>query len=192
MKKIFLSASIPLPGYDSKYIDTMDISAIRDSINGLAKVVIPNINLIWGGHPSINPLIRIILERMDKEISKHIVLYQSNFFRNQFLKYNKEIETIIITKDIDNNKEKSLLYMRKRMIKENDFVAGIFIGGMSGVEWEFDYFKKIHPKALLLPIATTGAAAKVIYDRAPSNYSKELATDYSYMSLFIKFLKEII
>ena len=61
MNKIFLSASIPLPDRHPKYIETADISAIRDAVNALAKVVIPNAILVWGGHPSITPLIRICL-----------------------------------------------------------------------------------------------------------------------------------
>lgn len=189
MNKIFLSASIPLANRDPKYVQTADISAIRDAINALAKVVIPNAILVWGGHPSITPLIREILNKLGKDVSKHVILYQSNFFRKIFPVDNNEIEQIEITEDKD-NREESLTLMRNKMIGDNDFVAGIFIGGMEGVEDEFALFKKNHPNALLLPIASTGAAALSIYQNSPENYSEELKSDYAYMSLFTKLLKD--
>lgn len=189
MNKIFLSASIPLPDRHPKYIETADISAIRDAVNALAKVVIPNAILVWGGHPSITPLIRIILEKLEKDTSKHVVLYQSEFFRKKFPTDNEQIEDIKITKEIQGDMLKSLELMRQEMIGGNKFVAGIFIGGMEGVEDEFNLFKQFNPDALLLPVATTGAAALSIYQKSPESYLKELSTDYAYMSLFTKLLK---
>ncbi len=35
-----------------------------------------------------------------------------------------------------------------------------FIGGMEGVEEEYKMFIRKHPHAIILPIASTGAAAK--------------------------------
>lgn len=188
MNKIFLSASIPLVDRDPKYIQTADISAIRDAISALAKVVIPNAILVWGGHPSITPLIREILNKLGKDVSQHVILYQSNFFRKNFPVDNNEIEHIIITEDTG-NEEESLTLMRNKMIGDNDFVAGIFIGGMEGVENEFALFKKNHSNALLLPVASTGAAALSIYEHSPQLYAEDLKSDYAYMSLFTKLLK---
>lgn len=189
MNKIFLSASIPLSDRHPKYIETADISAIRDAVNALAKVVIPNAILVWGGHPSITPLIRIILEKLEQDTSKHVVLYQSEFFRKKFPPDNDQIENIKVTKEIQDDMDKSLELMRQEMIGGNNFVAGIFIGGMEGVEDEFKLFKQCNPDALLLPVATTGAAALSIYNASPERYMKELNTDYAYMSLFTKLLK---
>ncbi|MBC3995177.1 hypothetical protein H8R20_06140 [Morganella morganii] len=189
MNKIFLSASIPLADRHPKYFQTADVSAIRDAINALAKVVIPNAILVWGGHPSITPLIRLILEKLEKDTSKHVVLYQSEFFRKKFPLDNDQIEDIKITREIRGDMERSLALMRQEMIGGNNFVAGIFIGGMEGVEDEFNLFKQCNPNALLLPVATTGAAALAIYQESPETYLKELITDYAYMSLFTKLLK---
>ena len=189
VNKIFLSASIPLPDRDPKYIGTADISAIRDAVNALAKVVIPNAILVWGGHPSITPLIRVILEKLKTDVSKHVVLYQSGFFSKIFPSDNEHIECIKLINEIKDNKDESLALMRKEMIGGNDFTAGIFIGGMEGVEDEFNLFKQYHPDALLLPVATTGAASLSIYQASPENYMEELNTDYAYMALFTKLLK---
>lgn len=72
------------------------------------------------------------------------------------------------------------------MFSENKFAAGIFIGGMEGIKDEFELFRLFHPKALLLPIASTGAAAKIVYKKfLPRQLRNErLVNDYAYMSLF--------
>ena len=54
--------------------------------------------------------------------------------------------------------------MRERMISENEFAAAVFIGGMEGIKAEYDMFISKHPTALILPIASTGAATKLIYE----------------------------
>lgn len=188
MKNIFLSASIPLPERDEKYIGTADIIAIRDAVIALTTVVLPHHRLIWGGHPSITPLIYYVMERLNLNIQEHITLYQSRFFEKYFPEDNNKFENIVFTDVVDNDREKSLLYMRHKMLDESEFSAGIFIGGMEGVEEEYDMFIEKHPKALALPIASTGAAAKKIYDERFTDKNERLVKDYAYMSLFQKCL----
>ena len=188
MKNIFLSASIPLPERDEKYIGTADIIAIRDAVIALTTVGLPHYRLIWGGHPSITPLIYYVMERLNLNIQEHMTLYQSRFFEKHFPEDNNKFENIVFTDVIDNDREKSLLYMRHRMLDDSKFSAGIFIGGMEGVEEEYDMFIKKHPKALALPIASTGAAAKKIYDERFTDKNERLVKDYAYMSLFQKYL----
>ena len=188
MKNIFLSASIPLPERDEKYIGTADIIAIRDAVIALTTVVLPHHRLIWRGHPSITPLIYYVMERLNLNIQEHITLYQSRFFEKYFPEDNNKFENIVFTDVVDNDREKSLLYMRHKMLDESEFSAGIFIGGMEGVEEEYDMFIEKHPKALALPIASTGAAAKKIYDERFTDKNERLVKDYAYMSLFQKCL----
>ena len=47
IKNIFLSASIPLPERDPKYIKTVDIIAKRDAVIALTTVVLPHHRIIW-------------------------------------------------------------------------------------------------------------------------------------------------
>ena len=187
MKNIFLSASIPLPERDEKYIGTADIIAIRDAVIALTTVVLPHHKLIWGGHPSITPLIYYVMERLNLNIQEHVTLYQSRFFEKYFPEDNNKFENVILTDNINDDKAQSLLYMRNKMLDESEFSAGIFIGGMEGEE-EYDMFIKKHPKALALPIASTGAAAKKIYDERFTDKNERLVKDYAYMSLFQKYL----
>jgi hypothetical protein len=185
LKNIFLSASIPLPERDTKYYGTADIVAIRDAIIALTTVVLPKNKIIWGGHPSITPLIYYIMERLGLNIQEHVKLYQSLWFEHKFPKDNNKFDNIVFTKKLIDG-QKSIDLMRERMFSENDYSAAVFIGGMEGIEEEFIMFKKKHPHAILLPIASTGAASKVIYDSLTLDDFKNerLVKDYGYMSLF--------
>lgn len=188
---IFLSASIPDPKRNEKYFMSSDVIAIRDSVRALASVVIPKSNLIWGGHPAITPLIRYVMSTMEVNVQSHITLYQSDFFREMFPDDNEYFENVVITRNL-RDRDKSLLEMRTRMFQENEFVAGIFIGGMEGVELEYDMFRRIHPNAKLFPVASTGAAAKFIYDSMDVKPERALVDDFAYMSLFRSLFKPII
>jgi hypothetical protein len=198
IKNIFLSASVPLPERDSKYIETADIIAIRDSVIALATVVLPHHRIIWGGHPSITPLVYYVMQKLNLNIQEHVTLYQSKFFEKYFLEDNNKFNNVVLTDVIDNDREKSLLHMRERMLDESEFSAAVFIGGMEGIEGdkekgiegEYKMFIDRHPQALLLPIASTGAATKIVYENLlPDEFKNErLVKDYGYMSLFQKLL----
>lgn len=188
MKNIFLSASIPLQERDPLYIETADIIAIRDAVIALTTVVLPRYRLIWGGHPSITPLIYHVMEKLNLNVQEHVTLYQSRFFEKFFPEDNNKFKNIVLTDIVDDDRESSLLHMRSRMLGESEFSAGIFIGGMEGVEEEYNMFIEKHPKALVLPIASTGAGAKKIYDELFTDKNERLVKDYAYMSLFQKYL----
>ena len=78
--------------------------------------------------------------------------------------------------------------MRTRMIRDNQFLAAFFIGGMEGVEDEYKMFTSYHKDAKIYPIASTGAAAKLIYDTMPAMFDKRLLTELTYTSLFKELL----
>jgi hypothetical protein len=192
LRNVFLSASIPLKNRDARYHDTADVIAIRDSVMALAVAVLPKQKLIWGGHPSITPLIYYVMNKMNLNIQKHVTIYQSKFFEDHFPSDNNKFENIIFTDNLG-DQESSIALMRKRMFSENEFVAGVFIGGMEGTEQEYRMFRELHYEALILPIASTGAASKLIYDNVPAEFKSErLIKDYGYLNLFREFLIEKI
>ena len=185
LKNVFLSASIPLPERDAKYFETADIVAIRDAIIALTTVVLPRHKLIWGGHPSITPLINYVMGKLGLNIQEHVKLYQSLWFKDLFPEDNNKFENVVFTesqKDIPS----SIRLMRERMLSENEYAAAVFIGGMNGIEDEYKMFNEKHPNAILLPIASTGAATRIVYDNLlPDQLKNErLLKDYGYMSLF--------
>lgn len=190
LKNIFLSASIPLKERKPIYYETADIIAIRDCVSSLAKVVLPECRLIWGGHPSITPLISSILESLNVNIKEHVHLYQSDYFRQIFPIENEKFSESLIVTDNIGSRDESLALMRKKMIIENEFIAGIFVGGMEGVEDEFEIFTAAHPNALILPMASTGAAALKLFESG--NFEGSLKDDYAYIALFYRLFKDYL
>lgn len=181
LKNIFLSASIPLPQRDPLYFQSADPIAIRDAVIALSSLVLPRCRLVWGGHPSITPLIYYVLQKIDVDIPEHVVLFQSAYFHADFPQENDRFQNIVYTPAC-NNREESLAHMRRQMLTSFQFSAGIFIGGMEGVETEYELFRQLQPQALILPIASTGGAARNIYNRSGCQ-EKDLATNYAYASL---------
>ncbi|WP_044173529.1 SLOG domain-containing protein [Flectobacillus major] len=219
MKNIFLSASIPLPDRHPKYYETADIIAIRDSVIALASIALTEHRIIWGGHPSITPLIYYVIELMlinklerddwdlpltDEEkdkiqselkskIQKHVLLYQSLFFEKDFPPENEYFQNIALTGNLGDI-HSSVQHMRHKIFSDNHFSAAVFIGGMDGIEVEYKMFRQYHPEAVIIPVASTGAATKIVYDNLfPEELKNErFLKDYGYMSLFQKFLMDKI
>lgn len=187
IKNVFLSASVPKPGRE--FYGTEDVIAIRDAVIALASTVLTNpaYHLIWGGHPSITPLITLVLDRYGLKMSDRVTLYQSDWFRDNFPPENKDVGNRVITDKLS-TMGNSLELMRDKMIRDNDYAAAVFIGGMGGIFEEYELFCKCHPDALVLPIASTGAAAKGLFDKYPGQFDKRLLTELSYTSLFKEML----
>ena len=129
MPCVFLSASIPLPDNDARYLDTADIIAIRDSIRALVSVVVPAGQIVFGGHPAITPLIRLIVRGMTPDVNQHITLYQSAYFRRDFPPETAEFERIRIIEAVDTDEEESLRLMREAMIGAISTMPAFFWGG---------------------------------------------------------------
>lgn len=184
MKNIFLSASIPLPEKGSIYYATADILAIREAVIALTTTVLPSFRLIWGGHPSITPLINYVMQKKGLDIKNHVKLYQSLFFENDFPQENAGFENIVLIEG-SNGREQSVDVLRENIF-ENDFSAGVFIGGMSGVVDEYKIFANRFPEATIVVLASTGGAAKIIYNEFLDEKFKNVRfeKDYGYMSLF--------
>ena len=83
-KNLFLSASIPLEERDPRYFETADNIAIRDAVIALVSTAIPHYRIVWGGHPSITPIINYILKKRRVSVRENVHLYQSRFFEKYF------------------------------------------------------------------------------------------------------------
>jgi len=186
LKNIFLSASVPLSERDPIYFDTADIIAIRDAVVSLVTTILPSYRLVWGGHPSITPIINYVIEKLGLNVQKHVILYQTKYFEHVYPEDNNRFDNVIQTESTG-ERESSLLLMRETMFNSYTYSAGIFIGGMDGVDKEFQLFRNLQPSAELIPIASTGAAAKKIYDEMDFN-NQRLQNDYAYSSLFTEYL----
>ncbi len=162
--------------------------AIQAAVRATVQVVIPKARLVWGGHPAITTIIHHTLGRMPADLRSQVTMYQSDYFKAVFPKeqhFFTDVKTVSETPD----KKVSITNMRHRMIEENNFKAAIFIGGMKGVEKEYEIFRQSHPQALLLPVASTGAAAKNIYEQMPEHHDDRLLHDCEYFTLFQSLLQ---
>lgn len=187
---IFLSASVPqLCEGKSKpdiYFETADRIAIRDAVRALVTIACPVARIIWGGHPAITPLVRVIAEDMGYTDGERFRLFQSHFFDGRMPEDNAAFEHVVKTKSTG-ELDSSILLMRNEMLQSEKFAAGVFIGGMKGVEDEFEIFRGFHPMAPALPVASTGAAALRLFEMG-KDFPTDLKMDLAYPSLFRKHL----
>ncbi len=191
---IFLSASMPTKDRDHRFFDTADFIAIRDAVVALVNAIIPNYRLVWGGHPAITPIIHEIFKKRGFDYNEYITIYQSNYFEGNMPKENLQFDNVILTEAVksnaneNENRADSLVIMRKRMLTDNPIYAGVFIGGMEGVLDEYKQLMEYsNGKAEVYPIASTGAAALILYKELVNkgmNCNPRLLTDYCYASLF--------
>ena len=175
MSNIFLSASIPYLSSkkDPSYYNTADFIAIREAVLGAATSILPEHCLVWGGHPSVTILIRLVYQGItgiedDTILSSlsygHAKLYQSEWFTGVTPIENHAFGQLITTPK-GNDIPESLNIMRSEMLGTNDFILGLFIGGMDGVDRdEYPMFRRLHPEVPAIPLPTTGAAARNIFN----------------------------
>jgi hypothetical protein len=190
-QRVFLSASVPLPSRDRVYFDTADVIAIRDAVRALTLVIVEqNVQLVFGGHPAISPMIRLQIAQAGLPVGDKVTMFQSKFFRRQFPADNKAFERVVLTNAIENDREKSLAHMRDQMLS-GPFLCGIFIGGMEGVEAEYKLFRKSQPDVPAFPVASTGAASAKIFqsDLTMQQACPELLIEVSYINLMRSLIK---
>lgn len=158
MGTIFLSASIPVVGRGT-YYETADPFLIQCAVRELAIATLRRHKIVWGGHPAITPMIWSICEDLGVDYASSVILYQSRFFEGRYPEENQRFDNVVYTDAIPDGRDSSLQVMREEMLSRDDLIGAVFIGGMGGVEIEYDIFKRFHPNAVILPVASPGGAA---------------------------------
>ncbi|TAL79987.1 MAG: hypothetical protein EPN75_08840 [Beijerinckiaceae bacterium] len=185
VQRVFLSASVPLPSRNAAYFNTADVIAIRDAVRALTIVIIEQkAQLVFGGHPAISPMIRLQIAQAGMPVGDRVVMFQSRFFDRAFPDDNAAFERVILTDAIEDDRQKSLIHMRETMLS-GTFNCGIFIGGMEGVEEEYEMFRRLQPGVPAFPVASTGAASAMLYNASTSlkKQHPELQEEFSYITL---------
>jgi hypothetical protein len=198
MKPVFLSASVPDPRRDPRFFKAENSVAIRDAVITLVASVLPETTLVFGGHPAITPMVKEVADRMN--LFERVRMFQSKFFREKYLADLERFRYIEIPAGA--TREESLLEMRTKMIESSEFSAAFFIGGMEGVIAEWRLFGELRPDVPRFPVATTGGAAKELWDaiEEPRNFSPkersqhlaqvwDLGHKTNYTALFTKLLR---
>lgn len=183
---IFLSASVPGGDGETCYAKTADTVAIATAVGALIHVVLGRRRLVWGGHPAITPMVYAVAEGLGVDYSQWVTLYQSKFFEDQYPEDNENFQNVVYTRN-EHDLGASLSFMRRQMFGENQFDAGVFIGGKDGLLKEFQLFQKLQPRAQLIPILSTGGATLEVGAAIP-NASPDLAQDLDYVSLLHRHL----
>lgn len=182
MKSIFLSASIPVPGRE--YYGTANPLMIHAAVRAFLALVLGRRHLVWGGHPSITPMVSAACDSLGLHYLDAVTLYQSRAFHKDFPKENDRFGNLVLTAE-GADREGSLMTLRKTMLSSHEFDGAVFIGGMNGILDEHELFSQMHPTVPTIVVHKSGAAAadlaiKLGYD--PS--TDPMATDFTHM--FIK------
>jgi SLOG cluster3 family len=181
MIDVFLSASVPLPSRDRRFYDTADVLLIREAVKALVEAVLPVGSITSGGHPAITPLLSLFARQAGLGPDK-LTIFQSAFFAGRMPNENTEFADVRIVPAVNDDRDASLTRMRRDMIASRQFAAAVVIGGMEGIFEEVELFSLIHPQAAILPLASTGAAAAIVYEQG--QFDSEFATNLTYPSLF--------
>jgi SLOG cluster3 family len=187
---VFLSASVPLPTRNERYYSTADVVGIREAVKALLISVLPQGTIVFGGHPAITPMASILTRELFPNRIEHLVLYQSLEFEGRFPPEVLDFSRVTYTSKSEAGQTDSLRIMRERMIGDYIYDAAIFIGGMEGVVEEFEMFKAAHPKAKLLPLASTGAAALEIFNSG--EFDPDFRDDSTYSTIFRRKLFDML
>ena len=184
---IFLSASIPDPRRNPVYAKTSDPIAIGAAVAGLLYVTLGRRLLVWGGHPAITPMVWAAAEDIGVEYGSWVHLYQSRFFEEDFPQENARFRNVTYVDAVADDRDASLAAMRRRMLGDHQLLSAVFIGGMEGIEAEYELVRELHPDAPTFAVATTGGAALVLHDRL-KDQPPELARSIDYVGMFHRLL----
>ena len=177
---VFLSAGVPDPAA-AHFMGEADTVAISAAVSAVLEVALGRRKLVWGGHPAITPMVWAFAESMNIDYRSWVLLYQSLRFEDEFPEETKLFENVVFTDRVGDDVAASLTLMRQRMIAENDFEAAVFIGGMRGIVDEYELFRERAPNAAILPIVSTGGAARAL--GAEVGAKPALATNLDYVEL---------
>jgi hypothetical protein len=183
---VFLSASVPAKhsGYENERLDLN----VDEAVITLARTIFAEGGkLVFGGHPSISPLVLTIASEYAavRDIEPPLAfIYQSEIFQKIIPKKTLMIEEmgygrIVWTAAADGEElrreeetrrwlaPRSLEDMRRAMISQTCPAAFVAVGGMKGVEQEADIFRELRPNAPVFAIESTGGASARLAETQP-------------------------
>lgn len=179
--EIFLSASVPVPGR-GEYYKTADPLLIQSAVRALAEIVLGRRRIVWGGHPTITPMLMEACVHLGVSYADSVTLYQSKFFEEEFPEENAFFGNVEFTQAVSGDREASLLLLREEMLSRPNLSAAVFIGGMEGVSAEVDMFQAYHPAATQIFVGSTGGAA--LEHALLQGMSADEASSIDYFTLF--------
>ena len=160
-RHVFLSASFP-SGRRGEEVRPYDASGVADAVTAIVRAVLLNEGkLLFGGHPTITPLVLMIGAEL--RVQRVVDIFQSQWFSEQITEETRTLAelglgTIHWTQRC-RTLEASLTEMRRQMFGFVRPAGAVFVGGMSGIRAEYELFGSIRPGIPRIPVAGPGGAA---------------------------------
>ena len=190
---IFLSASVPSPEAEDDQFRSIRCFDIDQAVISLARAVFSEGGqLVFGGHPSISPLVAMVAgeyrefqyaERLHPDERPLVRIFQSRAFERHLpdetclmfrlglaqLEWTEAASNEIYNpedpRDPDMQCPHSLRDMRTEMIRRTRPDAMVCIGGMGGMNSEAVMFRELRRDATLYTLRKTGGEAASIASR---------------------------
>lgn len=162
MRRIFLSASFP----KRDRVNEAGPSSSQDIGLATAATVeaalLEGFHLVFGGHPSISPVVLNLARLIPDDAG--VTIYQSKEFADQIThevdRLQKFDGVTVINTPRGNDRSDSLLLMRNQMLS-GPYDGAFFVGGMRGIEDEFDAMGGSATCRRFLYTAPGGRAARI-------------------------------
>jgi hypothetical protein len=187
MGAIFLSASVPFGTRAAPYPEA-DPYLIQAAVRAFVITALGRRLIVWGGHPSITPMLWAAAQDLGVSYHHAVRLYQSRYFKDEFPEINQRFDNVTFTENIGGDREASLLDLRTRMFSSHPFEGAVFIGGMDGVEREFTLFRDRHADARIVLVDSCGGAAAALA-REHRDLAENLVRPFDYSGLFARRLR---
>lgn len=197
---IFLSASIPNP---ETWTGAFSIPEITDAVVAFARVFLTaGVQLVSAAHPTIAPLLLYVAAEIEPRQTERVVIYQSQLFEDVLPTATRrfeaeEIGQIIWTEAREGDPRvretwgPSLDLMRRQMLSQTDPRAAVFIGGMEGIQTEYELFREVFPDRPTYAVGRPGGEARQLADRMDSPLRNRLANDDVYPALWHSVLEDL-
>jgi hypothetical protein len=168
-----------------EYLATSEPARIRAAVAAITRAILwRGVRLVFGAHPAISPIVLNVARDIDAPAG-NILIFQPEF-RNLLPKPTLELASLeagrlVLTAVVNarngrdhESRDASLALMRKLMVSVPGLRAGIFVGGMEGVEEEAELMRKEHTGAQFYALASTGSGARRLWLRQPKDFSGSL------------------
>jgi SLOG cluster3 family len=200
MEFIFVSASIPDPDRWSGDFDALEIT---DAVVALARTFLTaGFRLVTAAHPTIAPLLLYVAAEFPSEAGERVAVYQSELFTDVLPVETRRFQTdgvghLIWTPAAEGDHpklgawDKSLDIMRRQMLDETQPIAACFIGGMEGIQTEYELFDTLFPERPMYPAGRPGGEARALLSRRDTALTLRLATDDTYPALWRAVLRDL-
>jgi SLOG cluster3 family len=179
---IFLSASVPL-GSRANRFPPADRFLIQTAVRAFVLVALGRRLIVWGGHPGITPMVWTAGSDVNVDFEKAVRLYQSEYFEDNFPKINQKFKNVRIVKSVPGDLGASLRAMRSQMLADSQFDGAVFIGGMDGIEEEFQMFREKLPGLPIVLVDSGGGATATLASKYPQ-YGEGTNRPFDYFTLF--------